>query len=820
MASVKEQLSQLGERLSALEKEIPERAAGFHVARNTLLEQIRSQEGSWMPWQRQESHRLLKEGRDLTQLADALSGLLGECDALVQRSGHVEMLASTCPDPVLAEVTRERARVWKTGLSSLGSSARIPDDLAPDWDAARDIRAQLDASARFIPLFAEAVAIEERLKNAGNLGAAVVAADIERWRREYVTEAPSAERASEAERVLAEHRGRLAAIGETPPPQPVVSREEPPSPPPVVHAPRRPPPPPPAREAVERAPAVSLFAVSQLLRECRDWADAETGDVAVVRPLQERHRQLNESAVKDPAEVERLGADVTHLRDSLRSRVIQKAAAERQRMETRVRLFDAVCGRHSELEKRLTEVLSLGYETPDEYFQFQDGIRKLSDYFMGVANVDHACFSLNQGVADRAAALRARIANQKRHKRTASADKALDVISTQVPSRSDPPPLAAVSLDALEVCERLDVALRDLTARCAQDIRALELERDQLALRIRKLIEAGEHTGSDSSGLATLETNLAQISDWPENALIDDCRQQLDALASQVARYDEAIRRESGTLLREAKAELAAARRELALLNRDAGPEPSFPADPPDDLAALVTVLAGVGELKRSLGGALNEAETDLRNAIPPLRERLSGILADAGFQQQANRVIADDMVAELEHLPKPQEAVTPDSVAALRRWVRQCDDFFYSLERDRNQILEDARALRERALLIRREGRHEYRPDLHEQALALIEGIDPLPASLEVARHQLNRAKSLLDAIERDSLRLLVHTVLEATEALKRDLAASRDATFIQRGRSLLEELQSLGDDEIVPAATRRSLFLLTGRGAGGGRR
>jgi len=34
------------------------------------------------------------------------------------------------------------------------------------------------------------------------------------------------------------------------------------------------------------------------------------------------------------------------------------------------------------------------------------------------------------------------------------------------------------------------------------------------------------------------------------------------------------------------------------------------------------------------------------------------------------------------------------------------------------------------------------------------------------------------------------------------------------------LDELESLGDDEIVPAATRRSLFLLTSRSIGGNKR
>ncbi len=808
MASDKEQLASAAERLNGLAATVPQRATVFHERRMTALDEIAKSNRPFRLGRNSayEKDALLQEAREIEALAPVLCELLTECDALNERAGQVEALARHCPDPAVAPASRDRLAAARASLLNIGVNCRTAASVTALWGQVGALGQRIETEARVLPLFSEALRVQGKLNEQDDLAAAVMSAEMERWRKQYLDSVPAASWILAAEQSVDGYRKkavqpRPSAPGSAPPPPPI----------------QRPAPDAPAAGAAARQASVSLNEVEKLLMECREWSDALTGDIDAVQPLMRRKRELVDSGVLPPADTGALLDDAKRLRDGLRTEVMGACAARVKSLRTRMTLFMDVCGEDPELRDLLSEVEAQSFQTPEEFRGFDEALLRAESKFGGTANNEQE--QLHSALCARCAAVAGLIAGLRKSRRTLAVDERLRGMQERLPDCSSGPQTAEVSLRGLETCLELEgefeaahhESLADVR-QVAEGVRAAGERMESLrALRIRL---ASPDTPDFDAALKILE----EAGTWPQDAILNDCRERLKQFEFHHGREALACCNQAAAQVEQEAAFFRPAERELAQVNR-LNMAPFAAPDPlPQDPASLAQVLESVAEHRGRVVRALSEAATGYRGTLGGITARLSGIAGAGGHD--STRDIAVDLLAEAETLPVQAGDDPLQDFHSLRQWVLQCETFFYTIEREQNEIREEAGELKAQLQRLRKQSRHIYHPRLFERAASIVSGavLEYVPAA--DARRQLSEARALLQALEYDSLRAIVHEVDQGCARLQAQVAQSRDAAFLKTARRVLDELSTLDQSELPPLPLRRELSLLVKAPLGAPRR
>ena len=806
-AGSRQELEELAALLDGLGSAVPSRAVVFHERRREAYQKvkIRSPVHARRLLLHPQLQDRIREARELVSLGEGLSALLEECDSLAERTTAVENLVRSCQDPAVSRAAAVHLGGHRKALQFVGVGVDSPEGLEVGWKRAKELAAELDGVGRAVPLFSEALQIHRRLEEAGDLSAAAVAADLKRWRAEFLAAAPADSWIQTVTRALETHRQRMVAnqaSPEPPPPQPRADdsppQPAPPPPPPLV---QRPKPEPPVAPVVQR---FSLPTIEDLLSECREWATALSGNIAEVRPLGDRKRAIEQGSPAAET-INGLGDDAEALRARLRDKALDEIRSKLETFNQRVSAYTAICGTHPDLQALVPRGPAANVALPEEYTDFEENLQKAQVKFSARANNDQA--KLHEALSSQAASLREKCTVIRQGHRTIEVDRKLTELESRIPLVPSLPQPALQSIEHYELCRQLEQEAGSLQAECGEGVgrvatlgKALQTRVDQL----QKLLDLLPELDGDLTGICK---RLEAAKTWTPGALLDPFDAELSQVDLLLALREAAAQQTAKEKLGALKSFFEAADLELSALS-SAEETFAFPGAPiagPERCAELLVEASAYEErLKTRIAAGIEQ----LRRQLPSLCERVRGAFAVGEPERSGNSQIANSLLLEYDELPRGHRDM--ETLSQFRQWTQQVEVFLYSIERERHDLQDEVNGLLSRIAALRRQGGDVYYPRWVRRVEALVAGVDGSASSPDTARLQLSEARRLLQGLERDSLHRMSEEVEAARTRIEAELRRPGDARFVQNAKRILAELERNGYRSLPPMPIVRQLAML----------
>jgi hypothetical protein len=822
MASSREELEQVAALLEGLGNAVPSRAVVFHERRREAYQKVKIR--SPVHARRLLLHPRLqdriREARELVALGEGLSALLEECDSLAERTAAVENLVRGSQDPAVTRAADVHLGGHRKALEYVGVGVDSQEGLEIGRKRAKELAAVLDAVGRAVPLFSEALQILHRLEQAGDLSAAALAADLKRWRAEFLSAAPSDAWIETVTHALEIHRKRMVAnqMAPEPPPRPP-SQQQQPEPQPPPRAEERPaaawsaPParlePPPARpEPPPRAVPVearfSLPTIEDLLSECREWATALSGTIDDVRPLADRKRAIEQGS-PTPEAINALGDDVVALRARLREKALDDIRSKLEVFNRRVRVYTSICGAHPDLQASVPKGNAANVALPEEYSDFEESLGKAQVKFSARANNDQA--KLHEALSAQAAGLREKCAGIRQGRRSIEVDRKLLDLETRIPLVPSLPQPALTSIEHYELCLELEQEFASLRAACGEGVSQVTTRGEELQTRVgklQKLLDLMPELDGDLTGIAK---RLEAAKTWAPDALLDPYDAELSQVDLLLALRESSARQTAEERLSALKNFFEDANRELSAVS-SAEETFAFPEQTLSDAERLAELLMEATAFEERLKTQIAAGIEQLRGQLPSLGERVRAAFAAGESQRSGNSQIAGSLLLEYDELPRGDRDL--ETLSQVRQWTQQVEVFLYSIERERHDLQDEVNDLLSRIATLRRQGGDVYYPRWVRRVEALVGGVDGGVPAADTARLQLAEARRLLQGLERDSLHRMSEEVEAARTRIEAELRRPGDARFVQNARRILAELERYGYRSLPPMPIVRQLTML----------
>lgn len=776
-------------QLEELSRTFPARAQAFHARLGSLAARAReAQKTTFRPARVQEEAKVLRIGEGISELAGRIQTVLTSGEALAAQAEAVIAQAEASNDPLLKNSVLMHLGECRRKLAVMGMDIDSEAGLAAAQEQLADLRLTVEREKRALQLFGEASTLEPLLAERNSLAAAALSVDLETWRKEFAT-SPDPGWLARIDKALDDHR-RKAQKARTNPPIPS---------PPSVSAP-------PPAPVTEQA-AFSGVTINLILSECREWSQLLTGEIEAVSPLMERRRHLDDEHAR-PEQFNALGIDAQTLRDSLRTRVLQKYEARGRELASRLELFYSVCKQAAPLSTSLPPAIGT---TPASLAEFQEALETLYREFTSLAQLHRGV--LNQERTARLYEVEQDILKVQEKRRSQYVQDSLSRMLTTLPKVTDLPTDGVSLLDDLDRLGAQRAQIHQWAKESAAMVAQYLAKREEMGRKLEAWRPAlSRLAGHQHSWTSGYQEWLASTESWPENAILDTYTKQLHEIEAAFQRDEVSWRRVGQEQVKRVQQKLSF---EFGQIHDLPGMEgatipPVSASSEPGELADALDVL----ELHTTrLRIAVGQAAHQLRTEIPALRQRLTGFTDDPERIHHPSRSLALEILSVCPSVAEPAAPDTIESLTPLREWWRQCDSFFFALDHEHSSLLEDIQAARRKAEDLHRENFNRFRPTMFSRAWRLISGSEMGANDPETSRKLLQEGNGLLNAIARDAERRAVGELTAAFATLTANARSSKNVQVVSRANRLIAELTQMGPGQLPSAAVRREAVLLASR-------